>query len=315
MAANIHALISQMQDAAEHVAHSSEELSASTEQSVEGTRMIAANIEQVAQLSSNQLRNLQNMSSVVETMSSDMTRAAETLGVASNAALDATQKATDGRQSIDNAIRQMERVEQTVEASAQIVVALGERSVEIGQIVGTIAGISSQTNLLALNAAIEAARAGEQGRGFAVVADEVKKLAGESQLAAEEIAKLIESIQGETTKAVAAMDEGRKEVHIGSDAVRGGGAVFARLADMSMKNSAQLQEITSSLHNLQDAAQTIVANSHDIKNASTQISFEAESVVAATEEQTASMDDVSQSSQQLSKIATDMHNATLKFTL
>ena len=77
--------------------------------------------------------------------------------------------------------------------------ALGAKSEQIGGIVETITGIAGQTNLLALNAAIEAARAGEQGRGFAVVAEEVRKLAEESQQAAERSPTLIAEIQTETT--------------------------------------------------------------------------------------------------------------------
>ena len=102
-----------------------------------------------------------------------------------------SRKAQDGNEIVLSTVDQMNTIADTVISSSSVVAKLGERSKEIGNIVEVISNISGQTNLLALNAAIEAARAGEQGRGFTVVAEEVRKLAEQSENAAQEITALI----------------------------------------------------------------------------------------------------------------------------
>jgi methyl-accepting chemotaxis protein len=94
-----------------------------------------------------------------------------------------------------------------VDTTSDTVNKLGESSAEIGNVVKVITAIATQTNLLALNATIEAARAGDAGKGFAVVANEVKDLAQETARATEDIASRVESIQADTTQAVAAIQE------------------------------------------------------------------------------------------------------------
>lgn len=84
---------------------------------------------------------------------------------------------------------------------------LGVSSEEIGKVLSVITSIAEQTNLLALNATIEAARAGEAGKGFAVVANEVKDLARETAKATEDIGVKIETMQGDSSRAVKAIGE------------------------------------------------------------------------------------------------------------
>jgi methyl-accepting chemotaxis protein len=114
--------------------------------------------------------------------------------------------------------------------------ALGERSLEINQIVELIDEISTQTNMLALNAAIEASRAGEQGKGFAVVANEVRKLAERTSTATKDIGMFIESIQGATEEAVRAMEEIRSVTRSTAD----GALDTTRAADEMVESARQL---------------------------------------------------------------------------
>jgi methyl-accepting chemotaxis protein len=95
----------------------------------------------------------------------------------------------------------------SAETAAANVGQLRQASQQIGEVIKTIQAIAAQTNLLALNATIEAARAGEAGRGFAIVAGEVKELAQATARATEEITRRIETVQGETDGAVAAVGD------------------------------------------------------------------------------------------------------------
>ncbi|WP_073647984.1 methyl-accepting chemotaxis protein PctA, partial [Pseudomonas aeruginosa] len=129
---------------------------------------------------------------------------------ASHHASDANHQAEDGKQVVEQTIRAMNELSEKISASCANIEALNSRTVNIGQILEVIKGISEQTNLLALNAAIEAARAGEAGRGFAVIADEVRNLAHRAQESAQQIQKMIEELQVGAREAVATMTESQR---------------------------------------------------------------------------------------------------------
>ncbi|MDU4959097.1 MAG: methyl-accepting chemotaxis protein [Sporomusaceae bacterium] len=315
MRTNLRGLVAKLHSQSEQLAASSEQLTASADQSAQAANQVAISITDVATGAAEQLTAAGETAEVVNQISAGIQQVATAANGAAAQSEQAAAKAADGGRSVNQAIGQMTQLEQTVNASAGVVAELGARSQQIGQIVDTISGIAGQTNLLALNAAIEAARAGEQGRGFAVVADEVRKLAEQSQEAAKQIATLIGGIQGETDKAVAAMNDGTREVKVGAEVVNAAGQAFQEIVALVSDVSEQIKAIAASIDKMAAGSQQIVTAVARIDSLSQTASGEAQNVSAATEEQSASMQEIASSSQSLAKLAMDLREAVSQFRI
>ncbi len=175
-------------------------------------------------------QEITNTSSAVEQLTVSMKQVSNNAEASAEAARRALDAAEQGNRSVRDTLEGMQRIRSSVQATAKRIKALGDRSLEISEIVNVINDITEQTNLLALNAAIEAARAGEHGLGFAVVADEVRKLAEKSAQSTKEISELIQSIQKEARKAVENMDRSTTIVNEGLEL---GGELNAALRKIS----------------------------------------------------------------------------------
>ena len=262
-----------------------------------------------------QLYTVDESSVIVEAMGTSLQNTIEHANHSVENSRQATEQAGAGSIAVEKAVEQMAHIEKTVNNSAAVVGKLGERSKEIGQIVDAISGIAGQTNLLALNAAIEAARAGEQGRGFAVVAEEVRKLAEQSQEAAKQIAGLIKEIQGDTEQAVLAMDQGTRDVKVGTQVVDDAGQTFTQIRQLVEDMSEQGQAIFNSIQEIEAGNQMIVSSVKDIDEISKQAVEETQTVSAATEEQSASMQEIASSSQSLAHMAQELQAAVNQFKI
>ncbi|PYP86109.1 MAG: hypothetical protein DMG65_19330 [Candidatus Angelobacter sp. Gp1-AA117] len=189
-------------------------------------------------------QEITNTSSAVEQLTVSMKQVSNNAEASAEAARRALDAAEQGNRAVHDTLEGMQRIRSSVQATAKRIKALGDRSLEISEIVNVINDITEQTNLLALNAAIEAARAGEAGRGFAVVADEVRKLAEHSRNATKDIAALIKAIQAETNDAVVVMEEGTREVEIGAKLADQAGKALEAISTVVRQSAELVQEIS-----------------------------------------------------------------------
>jgi len=128
-------------------------------------------------------------------------------------------------------------IKSAVARYSDLVTRLGQRSEEIGKILGVIVDVTEKTNLLALNASILAAQAGEHGKGFGVVAEEIKALADRTAGSAQDIGKLIATVQRETREAVAALSESVTSVAEGVQRSQEAGAALDKILLSSTRSS------------------------------------------------------------------------------
>ncbi len=189
-------------------------------------------------------QEITNTSSAVEELTVSMKQVSNNAEASAEAARRALDAAEQGNRAVRDTLEGMQRIRSSVSATAKKIKSLGDRSLEISEIINVINAITEQTNLLALNAAIEAARAGEAGRGFAVVADEVRKLAEHSRTATKDIAALIKAIQAETNEAVVVMEEGTKEVEVGARLADQAGRALEAISSVVRQSAELVQEIS-----------------------------------------------------------------------
>ncbi|MEE3807324.1 methyl-accepting chemotaxis protein [Lysinibacillus fusiformis] len=313
MIAQLRDLIGQVKQSSEHMVAFSTELTASTEQTNSASEHIATVTLDIASGSEHQVRTIIETEDIVTQMVQDVQTIESNSTSVSEAAIHAEQISVDGNEIIKNAVQQMDKIQTSIDNLNNVIFGLGDRSSEIGQIVEVITSIAEQTNLLALNAAIESARAGENGKGFAVVSEEVRKLAEESSLSAQRISVLIDGIQTETNRAVESMQFTTNEVVIGMNSVNTAGEAFKKIQHATKQVSVQVQGISTSVEHMAIEMNNMTDSMKQINGIAQSSAEGTQNISAATEEQLASMEEITASTFTLSKMAEELQNKTNMF--
>lgn len=227
----------------------------------------------------------------------------EASNLLSNSGQNIAQGAVESSVKIEETLRSVHELKQTVEANQErsqkaaelaktseqeaaqgateikrLIGAINEmasRSKEITSAMDIIDDIAFQTNLLALNAAVEAARAGEQGKGFAVVAEAVRNLALKSAEAAKEVKAVINGSVMETEKSLTLARASDTVLDSIVSSVQKVNVLNQEIAVTTNQQSQGIQEIYSSMGALERQTQAFSAAAEETAASSEEMSAQA----------------------------------------
>ena len=315
MVHDLRGLIGDVSLNSEQVAATSVELSANVQQSSATIEEITSSVQEVAMRTETQSEAVNHMNDTVTTISHDLTEISVfTKEVAQNANV-ATSTAYAGNETIQKAVAQLAITSDKIEHTAFIIQRLNDYSNEIGQIVNLISAITDQTNLLALNASIEAARAGEHGKGFAVVAEEVRKLADQSQNAASDIQARINGVKEESLQAVEAMTISTQNLQESSVMFKEAGASFQEIYTDVSSLSTKFDGTQQSIEQLTTALSEMSHTMQQVNDSIATSAANTQNVAAASEEQSASIEEITHSAMNLSDMADELKLSLSKFNV
>ncbi len=276
---------------------------------------ISVIMEHMASQVDTQYKSLDDSAKIIEEVSESINDIAVNSSVVTELSSKTQGEIEIGNQKVNNLVEQMNTISRSVNESSNSIMALLAHSKDIESIVEIIQGIASQTNLLALNAAIEAARAGEAGKGFAVVADEVRKLAEQSEISTVNIRNIIEKINSDTNVTAEKMKVVLEDVKEGIDSVGETGMVFKNILGAIQEVNVKIQEVTATSEEMSAAMEEITASAKETANIAEQASTEVRKTVDITFEQERLVVHMTESIEELVKMASTMKELTGKFKL
>ncbi len=284
----------------ETLAKSSDELSSVAATTSATADEIAHAVEDISKGAVSQAEEIESASARINNMGDMIGKIVTSVGSLDNISSDMKNNGDDAMvivkelaASNDATIDAIERIDEKVNAT-------NESASKISEAIQLITSIAEETNLLSLNASIEAARAGEQGRGFAVVASQIQKLAEQSNESANSIAETIKVLLDDAENTVKVMDEVRSIVRQQQEKFNQTRKQFSNVysgIDKSHDETEGIKDKTGACDNERIGVEDTISS----------LSTISEENAAATQQTTASMEELNATINLLSGSASDLN--------
>jgi methyl-accepting chemotaxis protein len=190
-----------------------------------------------------QTSSITEISTTMEELQQSAKQISEATANTATGADSANQAAHEGKDALELTNEGMLAIQNQVQKVTDNMLALGEKTHQMGLILEIINELTDQTTILSYNATIEAAGAGEKGNRFAAVADQIMGLAEKAKGSTKEIRLLIEDIQKSANTTVLISEDGMKSVVNGQALLGDTASHFDAIYRLSEENLVSARQV------------------------------------------------------------------------
>ena len=181
-----------------------------------------------------------------------------------------------------------------------------------------ISKVSSSAQMVAASSEELTASSDESSQSSAQiikVIDEVRKLAEQSQVSAKHISELIGKIQNDTQSVVQSMNVGTTEVKAGAEAVNNAGTIFRDIYKMIGEVNREIIATQKAVEEMIKASNEADVAVMEIEEISKKTAEGTGTASAATEEQSATIQEVAGASRALAELAQELQKLVNSFKI
>ena len=298
-----------------HITDHSQNTAATAQSTNESASSVAESVSAISKQAREQAKEIQVAADSVESTSSLVQNMITELDELSNAIENINSKKNEGKKALYELIRLTNENSKDAANISNVIVETNESAERISKASDMIQSISEQTNLLALNAAIEAARAGESGKGFAVVAEEIRKLAENSAVFTDEIKGIIQDLMTKTRNAVDIIGTVVDKMNEQNENTELTGEKFNEIEHAVELSNTIVNKVKESSEEIETSNNAITEVTKNLISIAEQNALTSAEALENVESQVSSIGDISNASENLATIATNLQGEVAEFQI